>query len=83
MSTNERSYIIPLITDDYICGEQLDTPSGELGYINNDMFEDVDMDCEWNIIAPESQLTYLKIIYFILNITEQCADSYLVVSRYF
>ena len=83
MSTNVRSYIISLITDDYICGEQLDTPSGELGYINNDMFEGMDLDCEWNIIAPESQLTYLKIIYFILNITEQCADSYLVVSRYF
>ena len=47
------------------------------------MFEGMDLDCEWNIIASENQPTHLKIVYFQLNITEQCADSYLVVSRYF
>ena len=71
-----------LITDEYICGEELDTPSGEFGYINDDMLEGVDLDCEWNIIARENQPIYLKIIHFQLNRTEQCADTYLMVSPY-
>ena len=72
-----------LITDKYICGEELETPSGELGYIYNDMDEGVDLDCEWNIIARGNQPTYLKIVYFQLNRSEQCAGSFLIVSRYF
>ena len=71
-----------LITDEYICGEELDTPLGEFGYIYDDMFEGVDLDCEWNIIALENQPTYLKIIHFQLNRTKQCADTYLIVSPY-
>ena len=63
-----------------VCGSTIESSSGEFGHINvESAYEDVLVDCGWQIIHSDSENVELKIHTIQIARSEECARSFLSV----
>ena len=61
-----------------LCGDVLESESGQFGYIYQGKFDDVSVNCDWSIKVPGNKPAYLKVKRLHIE-TTQCAQSILEV----
>ena len=61
-----------------LCGDVLESRSGQFGYIYQGKFDDVSVNCDWSIKVPGNKPAYLKVKRLNIEAT-QCAQSFLEV----
>ena len=76
--TNLITLVQIIHQDVSLCGDVLESKSGQFGYIYPGKFDDVSVNCDWSIRVPGNKPAYLKVKRLHIE-TTQCAQSLLEV----